>query len=215
MRKLTLLAAVGCLILLFATAGQAALFTNGSFENGSYDAGLNNYNTLFSGSTAVDGWVVGGGGIDWINAYWTPADGTKSIDLAGNNPGSISQTFDTTVGTLYTVEFAMSGNPDGLPILKALIADAFSPTLAGATIEYFNTTGVTRIGGMDWSTRSFQFLANSPSTTLTFASFSSTTPYGAALDNVKVTAVPEAGAMILFASGLVGLIGYRRTRRMQ
>lgn len=33
--------------------------------------------------------------------------------------------------------------------------------------------------------------------------------------NGTTTRVPEAGALILFGSGLVGLVGYRRMRRMQ
>ncbi len=31
----------------------------------------------------------------------------------------------------------------------------------------------------------------------------------------QTTSVPEAGAMLLFGTGLVGLVGYRRVRRMQ
>lgn len=39
-------------------------------------------------------------------------------------------------------------------------------------------------------------------------------PYEGRTQKQSVLFVPEAGAMILFGSGLMGLIGYRRTRRM-
>jgi len=223
MRRIILMVAVGIMVMLFGATAQTAVFTNGSFENGLYNSGSNDFNTLLSGSNDIDGWVVGGAGIDWINAYWTAADGTKSIDLAGtpNGPGRISQTFDTTPGRLYDVTFAMSGNPDDQATspIKALLGFASSGgSFTGGTFEYFITTGSFRIGGMDWSERSFQFLALGDQTTLTFANndfLNPTNPWGAALDDVKVTGVPEAGALLLFGSGLIGLVGYRRVRRMQ
>ncbi len=221
MRRPVLMIVVGIMVMLFGSTAQTAVFTNGSFEDGRYNQGSNDFNTLASGSIIIDGWVVGGAGIDWINAYWTAADGTKSIDLAGTpvGPGSISQTFDTTSGKLYDVSFAMAGNPDdqGTSPIKALIGSATSGGYT-QTIQSFNTTGSVKIGGMNWSERSFQFLALDPQTTLTFANndpLNSTNPWGAALDDVKVTGVPEAGALFLFGSGLIGLIGYRRVRRMQ
>ena len=33
--------------------------------------------------------------------------------------------------------------------------------------------------------------------------------------NAEVFAAPEAGALLLFGTGLIGLVGYRRSRRMQ
>jgi choice-of-anchor C domain-containing protein len=223
MRKQGWMVAVGVIVMLFGATAQAAVFTNGSFEVGGYNYGNNDFNTLSSTSTAITGWEVGGSGIDWINAYWTAANGTKSIDLAGtpNGPGRISQTFDTTSGMLYDVSFAMAGNPDDKTIspIKALLGFASSGgSITGATIQYFNTTGSYRIGGMNWTERSFQFLALGDQTTLTFENYdlkNPTNPWGAALDDVKVTGVPEAGALFLFGTGLVGLVGYRRVRRMQ
>jgi hypothetical protein len=32
---------------------------------------------------------------------------------------------------------------------------------------------------------------------------------------INPVSVPEAGALILFGTGLIGLVGYRRVRRMQ
>ena len=40
-------------------------------------------------------------------------------------------------------------------------------------------------------------------------------PYAGEIQKQSVLSVPEAGALILFASGFFGLIGYRRMRRME
>src|ERR1700736_3616949 len=98
-------ALVGAIALLFAgVAGAgAAPFTNGGFEAGNYTGNLSTFQTLGNGSTAITGWTVGGNSIDWIAGYWQPNSGAMSIDLDGNAPGSISQTFDTTAGQQYLV----------------------------------------------------------------------------------------------------------------
>jgi hypothetical protein len=58
------------LLLLSAVSSSAAPFTNGSFESftGSCADGncLDEYLTLPVGSTALDGWTIGGGGIDIV-----------------------------------------------------------------------------------------------------------------------------------------------------
>ena len=62
-------------------------------------------------------WTVGGS-VDVIGGYWqAPAGTTGSVDLDGNFPGSVSQTFTAPAGT-YLLSFALSGNPDGGSSLK-------------------------------------------------------------------------------------------------
>ena len=41
-----------------------------------------------------------------------PDSGTNCLDLNGNQPGSISVTFNTTPGTNYVIRFAYTKNPD-------------------------------------------------------------------------------------------------------
>ncbi len=64
------------------------LITNGSFENGNYNANPN-FMTLGAGATNIDGWTVGSGSIDWILTYWQASNGRFSLDLSGTPvPGS-------------------------------------------------------------------------------------------------------------------------------
>ena len=203
--------------LVAHTPLHAASFVNGSFENGT-DPGAS-YSTLDSGSTDITGWKVSDGSVDYIGGYWSAQDGSRSVDLAGlSSPSSISQSFDTTPGASYLVSFWMAGNQDGPPLpIKAAAVSAGS---------YFGTFTVDTTGtnhsNMGWQQRSFVFVANAASTLL---SFGSTAPggvygqggngeccWGAAIDNVSVTPVPEPHewAMMLAGLGIVGTIAARR-----
>ncbi|NPV04898.1 MAG: choice-of-anchor C family protein [Syntrophaceae bacterium] len=203
MRKLLI---VALFVSLIATPAGAAIL-NGSFELGTYSGGA--FSTLYAGSTAINGWIVGGDSIDWIDSYWQPAVGSRSIDLSGNGPGSLSQQFDTVPGTTYRVTFAMAGNPAGGDAIKDLRVTAVG---IGSGVYAFNTTGKT-LTAMGWDTRDFVFTARNTVTTLVFESLESNA-YGPALDAVAVNVVPIPGALWLLGSGLVGLvvIGRRRTR---
>jgi choice-of-anchor C domain-containing protein len=185
------------------TGANAAAFMNGSFETGPAVGG---FSTYFAGATDITGWVVGSHSVDYIGGYWQSQDGSRNIDLSGNAPGSISQTFDTVNGLTYTVKFWLAGNPDGGPTIKPLLVD-----VGGATTLYnFDVTGASR-GAMNWVEKSYTFTATGASTTLTFAS-NSGTAYGPALDNVSVVAVPEPATWAMMIGGL-GLVGVSMRRR--
>ena len=140
------------LVLGLAALANAAPFQNGSFEFGP-NAG--SYLTLATGSTAITGWMVGTGSIDYIGNYWTAQDGNRSIDLNGSRTGSISQTFDTIMGLPYMVTFWLAGNPDaGGPALKALTSSAGSATNNFS----FDVTGQSRTN-MGWVSEAFGFTA--------------------------------------------------------
>ena len=171
------------LVLGFAVGGaaQAAAFQNGGFETGT-DPGAT-FTQLNTPSTAITGWTVSAGSIDYISAgYWQPAEGMRSLDMSGIAAGSISQTFDTIPGHSYQVTFSLAGNPDGLPTVKNLTVVA----TGGATSSYtFDITGKTR-AAMGWVSKTYAFTANAASTTLSFNSLDATSA-GPALDNVVVT----------------------------
>ena len=187
-----------------STTAHAASFQNGSFEDGP-EAG--SFLTLSAGDTSVSGWTVGGNSIDYIGAYWNAQDGARSVDLAGNGPGNVSQTFDTINNRKYTVSFWLAGNTDGAPAVKSTIVSAGGP----GTTYTFDTTGDS-IPGLDWKQYSYSFTATGSSSTLSFAAGDSG-PFGAALDNVSVTgAVPEPAQWALMIGGF-GLVGAASRRR--
>lgn len=176
------------------------LITNGSFENGP-DPGL--YIALNPGSTAITGWTVTRGQIDYKGTYFIDdADGTRSLDLNGSpGVGGIAQTFNTVAGQRYRVNFAMAGNTySGTPI-KTMAVSA-----AGQSANFtFDTTGYST-SNMGWEDKTWTFTANSSTTTLEFYSLSNepaSSNDGPALDNVSVVAL--AGANVTLGLNYSGI----------
>ncbi len=196
--------------LLASMPVAAAPFTNGSFETAPVNSNGQGYTELFAINNSIPGWTVTVGSVDWIRGGWNPSQGLSSLDLSGRASGTIQQSFDTTSGQVYNVLFDMAGNPDGGVGTKQLSVSTdgilFAPFTF--TVGVGNTTA-----NMGWQERGFSFTATSATTTLTFRS-DENSPYGAALDNVRVSAltvIPEPATLAVFGGiALAGAFGYRR-----
>jgi choice-of-anchor C domain-containing protein len=208
-----ILGAAAFALVFVAGAANAATIVNGSFELGT-DPGAG-FSTETAGSIAITGWDVAGFGVDYIGGYWQASDGVRSIDLSGNNAGSVSQSFATTVGTTYTVNFDLSGNPDAGTGNKISVI-SISGSLP--TVQIYDVLASNSRDAMNWQNYSYTFTAFATSSTLTFAS-AEYNPYGPALDNVSIlesggsgSFVPEPAswAMMVAGFGLVGLSARRR-----
>ena len=200
---------VTVLVIGLTGRAQASPFTNGSFENpGGQFSG---FIFLGPGSTTIPGWTVGGGSssVDWIGNFWAASQGNQSVDLNGSSTGSIFQTFDTTPGQHYQVLFDLAGNTDGPPNLKTLNVQATGNPLQGYS---FDDTGFNHTN-MGWQTFIYDFTATGTSTTLTFTSTTPNNFFGPALDNVRVSAVPEPATMAVFGLLAAGGLGYVRRRK--
>jgi choice-of-anchor C domain-containing protein len=187
---------VGALIV---TPVQATnLIQNGSFENGA-NPGL--FQTINAVSTVITGWTVSQGSIDYIGTLWQASNGVRSVDLAGSGNGKIEQTFNTTIGTTYRVTFDLAGNPNASPIIKDMRVSA-----GGSSADFsFNTTGKSN-SNMGWLSKSWDFTANSTTTTLEFIDLTNSFA-GLALDNVSVIAVPGPSTSVPEPSSMLGLLG--------
>lgn len=198
----SLIAAAAAALLLPATA-NAATVVNGDFETGPNPG---SFTTVNAGGT-IGAWTVLSGSVDYIGSYWQPQGGARSVDLNGNNQGAIQQAIATVIGQAYEVTFWLAGNPDNGPQIKTIKVAAAN----GNGMFTFDTFGVSR-AAMGWQKYTFNFTANSASTLLSFAS-QDAGAYGAALDSVSISAVPEPAtwAMMLLGLGFVG--GAMRSRR--
>ncbi len=205
MRSFVRAAILASALALPATA-HADLVSNGGFSAPS--CGSSSFCTYSSGnSTDITNWTVASGSVDLVTSYWqTPPGGGNSVDLDGNSPGSIYTTFATVTGASYLVTFTLSGNPDGGDPSKLGTASA-----AGAFLNFGYDTAVAgnNHSNMMYQTQSFEFVATAGSTTLTFASLDTNSPYGPVIGNVDVerarTRVPEPMTLALMGAGLAGL----------
>jgi choice-of-anchor C domain-containing protein len=193
------------IILTLPFSVQASLIANGSFETGVNVPPINSHDSVSASSTTqINNWNVISGAIDWVGRnFWQASDGNYSVDLSFTGPGTISTSFSTIAGMDYILIFDLAGNPDGGPAVKTVEVDVASVIQTFT----FDTTGLTR-SNMGWQTQTLGFTANAATTTLAFKGVT-TTGYGAAIDNVDVSAVPIPSAIVLLSTGLVALVGLR------
>ena len=205
----TQLAAIA-LATLLSQAAAAATIVNGSFEDTSP---MGAFDTLTAPSSALPGWTVNTGSVDFIGSYWQAAAGNNSLDMAGNALGSISQTITgLTAGVRYMVTFAMSGNPDGRDGAKSMLVSAGN--MLNGTYEYI-VGPVNERGVMKWEYMQYFFTASERSEVLTFSALTTLNTqgvYGPALDDISIAAVPLPASAPLILAGLGALAALRRRR---
>jgi hypothetical protein len=209
------LQAVAAAVLFYAgTSGaQAAPFTNGSFEDGTFTPDGNQTDVLATASTTMPGWTVTGHEIAWINAGnpfgLTASDGSKFLDLTSYGSGTgggVEQSFDTVVNGQYTVSFDLGGG-NGVGIDAGI--NGVNQSFSGATLSTLTS----------WDPQTFNFVASGTSTLLSFlGTFQANNYIG--LDHVQVTfngvaATPLPGSVVMLGTGLLGLgfAGYRRGKK--
>jgi choice-of-anchor C domain-containing protein len=159
------------------------LVVNGDFERPRV-AGLE-YVSYVAGDP-LKGWSIDGP-IDQLSApIWKSADGSQSLDMDGScGTGAIHQDLFTERGTLYDLHFALAGNPNGTPAVKALEVSWGDTVLD--TVQ-FDSTGGTK-GDPGWVAHDYEITASAGMTRLTFRSLSAGC-YGALLDAVRVRKAP-------------------------
>ena len=216
--KVFTLAVSGCIALASFNA-NANLITNGDFESGSLaggsSGGFGTFLTFAPGSAAIDGWVIGEGGVNlWTNYKGT---GNHVIDIIGNvvdGGGSLTQAFSTVAGQQYSIAFDLSGsnNPDLTSInnpIKEMDVTVFgSDSVSVLTMSQL----IEDTSGWDgnFTSISMSFVADGSQSTIKFVGTNSGWN-GFYIDNVDVSVVPIPAAMWLFGSAL-GLMGWMRRK---
>lgn len=183
-------------------AADATVVLNGSFEQG--PASVGSFTTFGTNSTAITGWRVTGGSVDLIGSYWNHSDGRRSLDLSGTQAGTIAQMIPTIAGKRYTVSFDISSNPDRT-FAKSMLVGFGSATPVAVTFA----GPITR--PLQWQTVSLRFVADAPTTELSFRS-TTAGAWGIALDNVSAV-IPEPATWTLLITGFAFVGTSLRGRR--
>jgi Protein of unknown function (DUF642) len=202
-----------CAALTLGPLSHAAdnLLVNGSFEQPS---GCTPNCLLAGGSDYIAGWTTWLSGVEYVDPLdfgtGIAPDGQMAVDLANftyPQGGGIAQSFDTAVGGRYTLSFhagnARFDGRTGTGWVRVQVAgvDVVVETPQASTLE-----GV-------WQRIEIGFVATSDRSELRFSNTQDPLLHYALIDDVRVTAIPEAPARWLALSGLALLLLRRLGRR--
>lgn len=158
-----------------------------------------------SGSPAGFGWVIPSGNVEVISStLWSPSHGNQSLDLNGDQPGTIYQDFTFPSAGLWAIKFDMSANPGDINIQsnnKTLRVDfgAASGPLTGLSTNTVSNIGRSHFD-MQYVEITSPTLSVDASTIyrLKFTSLTGDTG-GPVIDNVRIVAVPEPNSLAMLA----------------
>lgn len=204
-------------VCLSGTA-QAVTLIDGSFEAGSFGGSIIRVGAArqvlpAGGGSGPGGWMEYGGAIGNIGrSIWAASDGQRSLDLGALGDGGIVQRISGfTAGRSYRLRFDLSGNPfdtAARPRDKRVLVSASgeTPGLFTYTLTSANTPE-----NMRYQRYFYDFTAISETQNIRFASLSPGS-FGAVLDNVTLSVVPEAATwgLLLTGFGAIGVMARRR-----
>lgn len=221
-RSLLTSAVGGAVIALAASQASASSFSDGNFSSPSGGGTFTTYFADGSGAGATFGpWTVTSGSIDLIGGYWqSPTVNGGSVDLDGDSPGAISQSFTATPGA-YNLTFFLSGNPDGLPDTKSMTVALDGTPIAGNPYTYTLIPGVNTETNMLYLEFIVPVTLGAGPQSLSFSSNDINTPYGPAIGGVSFDAVggisgtplPSTWTMLIGGFMGLGFFAYRGSRK--
>lgn len=208
--KSRLLSLAAAVFLMSGTAHAANLILDGDFINSPTSLGY----TTYASSSSFGPWNVTTATVDLINTYLqspTPAiTNSGSVDLDGTpGAGAIAQIFSAPAGN-YVLTFDLSGNPGGPPTVKEL-----QVSVGGVTHDYSYTIGSNTTSNMMYVPETLDFTSPGGNLTLAFTSLDPGGPNafnGPVVGDVSVSSTPLPATLLLFGSGLLGLLLVARRR---
>jgi hypothetical protein len=220
------------LLLVLLLVGTVAAFAsplpvNGSFEQGTPGT-YTNWVNVTAGSGNISSWDVapaGGSTVKWVSgAYQAASDGNWSVELGNvQRAASITQHLSgLAVGGKYTVTFDMWADK-AITTVGSYFGMYISAGGTTSSVFDFRTGGVGTRRSDTWTRDiTWEFVPTTSELDLTFAASTATynrpvliggTYYGAMIDNVRLSGVPEPGLTLLFGSLLAIIPLARRLRR--
>ncbi|MBV6457568.1 MAG: hypothetical protein HONBIEJF_00681 [Fimbriimonadaceae bacterium] len=200
-----------------AATANASLVTNGSFESPGF---AGSHLIVLPGDPSITGWTIAGDGRDIVlhhapdvgNATGNPTfnfaqDGDYYLDLSGTGSphATIYQDLTTVVNTSYKLSFYIGATNENAP------APTINVQLDG-TSSLLNTTLTPSAPGTNiiWTLQTFNFVADSTTTRLSFCGTSALDDNASFVDNVSVEVVPEPASLLAVSAGLAALSRRRR-----
>lgn len=194
------------------------LVADGSFESAGVTAG--NYADFTGGD--LPGWLaLPGDTIEVRNGIVGNAqDGVDFVELDSTHNSSMLTSFNTVLGQTYQLTFYYSGRPASTAYNGSFVgglvpssSDGLSVNVAGSTVNLTSPTNTSTENL--WTLYTATFTGTGKSMSLMFSATGDNDSYGASLDDVSVTAVPEPATLAMLGAGLLSLFGLRRRRSSQ
>ena len=211
-----------CAILLaltFASAANAELVANSSFELPDINASLTDgqnpiiYRYERINANLLSGWNVEGtsiGLLDSVPGKWEADAGNQYINLESGFGAAISQSLATSPGQQYRLSFAYAADPFAS---GGSSDDALHVFWDGVLVDSVDESDTT-LSDLSWTTHTYFLTATQSTTALRFADQAGVSFVGAYLDNVSVvSAVPVPAGVWLFGPALAAIGALRRRRR--
>jgi hypothetical protein len=198
-----------------ATSAQATinLLSNPGFENG-VALPMGQVTLAANDTTSITGWKVLGAGVNYVNnTIWNAAQGSRSIELLGNNGGIGQRVFGFITGKTYTLKYAVSADPTNTATSAVDLYHTVSVTGGlASTTPYTFVPAVNTATNMLYSIQEYTFVASNTFQDLQFRASGRNRGFGPVIDSISITAIPEAStwAMLVLGFGLVGAASRRR-----